>query len=112
MFTMETAKGQFIQDNHTDAWAESIENRARFPLEVTRAVVEAVGADRTARFSPFSTFHGMRWRMCILWNPGSLAFSMLRMRLARLGSLLMHTDASPIILTGDYSSLHTRIDPS
>lgn len=55
---------QFIQDNsnkRTDAWGGSVENRSRFALEVTRAVVDAVGADRTGiRFSPFSTFQGMR----------------------------------------------------
>ncbi|KAE8149373.1 NADH:flavin oxidoreductase/NADH oxidase family protein [Aspergillus avenaceus] len=55
---------QFIQDNsnkRTDKWGGSVANRARFAIEVTRAVVEAVGADRTAiRFSPYSTFQGMR----------------------------------------------------
>ncbi|KAF7594783.1 hypothetical protein BBP40_008286 [Aspergillus hancockii] len=55
---------QFTQDTanqRTDAWGGSVEGRARFALEVTRAVVEAVGADRTGiRFSPFSTFQGMR----------------------------------------------------
>ncbi|KAL6880751.1 FMN-linked oxidoreductase [Trichoderma novae-zelandiae] len=48
---------QFIQqlsNRRTDAWGGSIENRARFTLEVTKAVVAAIGADRTAiRFSPF-----------------------------------------------------------
>ncbi|OJA11927.1 hypothetical protein AZE42_12342, partial [Rhizopogon vesiculosus] len=42
---------QFIQDvsNHrTDEYGGSIENRARFPLEIVDAVVEAVGAERTA----------------------------------------------------------------
>ncbi|RYO87268.1 hypothetical protein DL762_004313 [Monosporascus cannonballus] len=41
---------QFTQDtcNHrTDAWGGSIENRARFAIEVTKAVVEAIGADKT-----------------------------------------------------------------
>lgn len=55
---------QFLQDvsnNRTDAWGGSIENRARFALEVIKAVVEAVGADRTGiRLSPFSTFQSMR----------------------------------------------------
>lgn len=55
---------QFIQDtcNHrTDAWGGSVEKRARFALEVTKAVVDAVGADRTGiRLSPWSTFQGMR----------------------------------------------------
>ncbi|SMY19822.1 unnamed protein product [Zymoseptoria tritici ST99CH_1A5] len=55
---------QFFQDvtnSRTDKWGGSIENRARFGLEATKAVVEAVGAQRTAiRLSPFSDFQGMR----------------------------------------------------
>ncbi|KAJ4391816.1 hypothetical protein N0V93_005436 [Gnomoniopsis smithogilvyi] len=55
---------QFLQDvsnKRTDAWGGSIENRARFALEVTKAVAEAVGADRTGiRLSPFSTFQDMK----------------------------------------------------
>ncbi|TLS29421.1 hypothetical protein PpBr36_02130 [Pyricularia pennisetigena] len=54
---------QFLQDTcnkRTDGWGGSVENRARFALEVTRAVVEAVGADRTSiRLSPYSDFQGM-----------------------------------------------------
>ncbi|KEY69292.1 hypothetical protein S7711_01743 [Stachybotrys chartarum IBT 7711] len=54
---------QFLQDvsgKRTDRWGGSIENRARFHLEVTKAVVAAVGADRTAlRLSPYSTYGGM-----------------------------------------------------
>ncbi|PKK51293.1 hypothetical protein CI102_3894 [Trichoderma harzianum] len=53
---------QFIQqitNKRTDAWGGSIENRARFALEVTKAVVAAIGADRTGiRFSPFADFIG------------------------------------------------------
>jgi len=55
---------QFIQDvsnNRTDAWGGSIEKRSKFALEVSKAVVEAVGADKTGiRLSPFSTFQGMK----------------------------------------------------
>lgn len=54
---------QFIQDvsnQRTDRWGGSVENRSRFALEITRAVVDAVGADRTAiRLSPFSPFQAM-----------------------------------------------------
>ncbi|RFU75054.1 aldolase-type tim barrel [Trichoderma arundinaceum] len=53
---------QFIQElsnKRTDAWGGSIENRARFALEVTKSVVAAIGADRTGiRFSPFADFMG------------------------------------------------------
>ncbi|KAK7518565.1 NADPH dehydrogenase [Phyllosticta citriasiana] len=55
---------QFFQDNcnqRTDKWGGSVENRARFGLEVAKAVVKAVGADKTGiRLSPWSTFQGMR----------------------------------------------------
>lgn len=57
---------QFTQDNvnqRTDEYGGSIENRSRFALEVSKAVVDAVGADRTAiRLSMFSTFQGMRMK--------------------------------------------------
>lgn len=55
---------QFIQDTvnqRTDAYGGSIENRSRFAVEVTEAVVQAVGADRVGiRLSPFSTYQGMK----------------------------------------------------
>ncbi|KAG4035403.1 hypothetical protein MFRU_001g01730 [Monilinia fructicola] len=55
---------QFSQDvsnQRTDSWGGSIENRARFGIEVAKAVVAAVGAEKTAlRLSPFSTFQGMK----------------------------------------------------
>ncbi|GKT40288.1 chanoclavine-I aldehyde reductase fgaOx3 [Colletotrichum spaethianum] len=55
---------QFIQDRanqRIDEYGGSIENRARFVIETASAVVAAVGADRVGiRFSPWSTFQGMR----------------------------------------------------
>ena len=56
---------QFTQDvcNHReDGWGGSVEKRSRFALEVTRAVVEAVGDPRRVgmRLSPWSTFQGMK----------------------------------------------------
>ena len=57
---------QFLQDvsNHrTDAWGGSVEKRARFGIEVAKAVVETVGAERTGiRLSPFNNFQGMRMK--------------------------------------------------
>ncbi|KAA8625117.1 NemA NADH:flavin oxidoreductase Old Yellow Enzyme family [Pyrenophora tritici-repentis] len=54
---------QFLQttcNQRTDAWGGSIENRCRFHLEVTKAVIAAVGADKVAmRLSPYSDFNGM-----------------------------------------------------
>ncbi|KAF8269620.1 putative NADPH2 dehydrogenase chain OYE2 [Lactarius quietus] len=55
---------QFIQTNtnaRTDEYGGSIENRVRFVLEVADAVVKAVGANKVGiRFSPWSTYQGMR----------------------------------------------------
>lgn len=55
---------QFNQDTcnkRTDQFGGSIENRARFCLEVAKAVAKAVGADKTGiRLSPWSGFQGMR----------------------------------------------------
>lgn len=57
---------QFLQDvsnTRTDAWGGSVEKRARFGIEVTKAVVDAVGAERTGiRLSPFSKFQGMKMK--------------------------------------------------
>lgn len=44
-----------------DKYGGSIENRSRFGLEVSKAIIDAVGADRTGiRLSPWSSFQGMR----------------------------------------------------
>lgn len=55
---------QFIQDTcnkRTDQYGGSIENRSRFAVEVTEAVVDAIGAERVGiRMSPWGTFQGMR----------------------------------------------------
>ncbi|KAK5128751.1 hypothetical protein LTR85_000084 [Meristemomyces frigidus] len=54
---------QFLQDvcnKRTDAWGGTIEKRCRFHLEVTKAVISAVGAERTGmRLSPWSDFGEM-----------------------------------------------------
>ncbi|KAF3765204.1 NADPH dehydrogenase [Cryphonectria parasitica EP155] len=54
---------QFLQDvsnKRTDRWGGSVENRARFALETTKAVAAAIGGDRTAiRLSPYSSFQDM-----------------------------------------------------
>ncbi|KAI0287580.1 FMN-linked oxidoreductase [Russula brevipes] len=55
---------QFLHTNanaRTDAYGGSVQNRARFVLEIASAVVKAVGAERVGiRISPWSTFQGMR----------------------------------------------------
>lgn len=53
---------QFIQDvanKRTDEYGGSIENRARFPLEVLDAVTGTIGQSRTAiRLSPWGRYNG------------------------------------------------------
>lgn len=55
---------QFTQDTcnkRSDAWGGSIDKRSRFGLEVAKAVVDAVGAEKVGiRLSPFSTFQSMK----------------------------------------------------
>jgi NADPH2 dehydrogenase len=54
---------QFIQDKvnqRTDEYGGSVGNRSRFAVEAVKAVVEAIGADRTGiRLSPYNDFQGM-----------------------------------------------------
>jgi NADPH2 dehydrogenase len=54
---------QFTQEacnTRTDAWGGSIEKRSKFAIEVLKATVDAIGADRVGfRLSPYSTFQGM-----------------------------------------------------
>ena len=54
---------QFTQatcNQRTDEWGNSIENRARFALEVTKAVVSTVGSDRVGmKLSPWGKIQGM-----------------------------------------------------
>ncbi len=55
---------QFLQtstnlNQHTDSYGGSVVNRVCFVLEITEAVVNAVGANKVGiRFSPWSTFQG------------------------------------------------------
>jgi N-ethylmaleimide reductase len=53
---------QFLSDNanqRIDAYGGSVANRIRFPLEVVDAIVEAIGAERTAiRVAPVGVVHG------------------------------------------------------
>ncbi|KIW96765.1 uncharacterized protein Z519_02156 [Cladophialophora bantiana CBS 173.52] len=55
---------QFLHDNvnvRTDSYGGSIENRAKFPLEVIKVVTSAVGADRVGiRLSPYNYFQDTR----------------------------------------------------
>jgi NADPH2 dehydrogenase len=79
---------QFLQttcNKRTDSWGGSIENRARFHLEVTKAVIAAVGANKTAiRLSPYSDFNGM------LMDEPEPTFEYLMKKLKPLGLSYLH----------------------
>lgn len=48
-------------NQRTDRWGGSVENRVRFPLDVARAVVARIGAERTGlRLSPYGVFNDMK----------------------------------------------------
>jgi NADPH2 dehydrogenase len=50
---------QTVSNERTDEYGGSVDNRVRFPLEVINAIVETIGAERTAvRVSPWSKFQG------------------------------------------------------
>ncbi|PYI35955.1 NADH:flavin oxidoreductase/NADH oxidase family protein [Aspergillus indologenus CBS 114.80] len=55
---------QFLQDvsnQRVDRWGGSVSNRALFGLEVARAAVDAIGADRVGfRLSPWNTWQSMK----------------------------------------------------
>jgi len=54
---------QFLQDTvnaRTDRWGGSVDNRSRFHLEITKAVIDAIGAECVGvRLSPYSSFQGI-----------------------------------------------------
>ncbi|KAI5287218.1 hypothetical protein KEM54_006153 [Ascosphaera aggregata] len=51
---------QSVSNQRTDKWGGSIENRARFGLQVAKTCVDAIGADRVGyRVSPFGAFQEM-----------------------------------------------------
>ena len=55
---------QFLQDScnkRADRWGDSVQNRARFGIQVATAIANAIGADKVGyRISPWSSFQGMR----------------------------------------------------
>ncbi|KAL5041488.1 hypothetical protein BDW71DRAFT_212071 [Aspergillus fruticulosus] len=111
---------QFIQDvsnKRTDAWGGNIERRSKFAVEVTRAVVDAVGQDRTAiRLSPWSRYQGMRMEDPIP-QFSALVAKLAQFQLAylhvcesdakpdgHLGWLLdAYRNAGPVVVAGNYN---------
>ena len=79
---------QFLRDgtnSRTDAYGGPVENRARLPLEVTKAVVDVWGADRVGyRISPNGVFNSMSDS-----NPIE-TFSYFAEQLNKLGIVYLH----------------------
>jgi NADPH2 dehydrogenase len=114
---------QFTQDNcnqRTDRWGGSIENRARFGLEVARAVVAAIGASRVGiRLSPWSTFQAMRMEdpvpqfTYLINGLRQLKLAYLHLVTSRIQGGLEVPDAEDtldfaVVLAGGYSSASAR----
>lgn len=85
---------QFLQttcNQRTDGWGGSIKKRARFHLEVTKAVIRAVGAERTAmRLSPYSSFGGMLMESSKGLEEPEPTFAYLLEKLKPLGLSYLH----------------------
>jgi N-ethylmaleimide reductase len=79
---------QFLRDGankRADGYGGAVENRARLPLEVTKAVIAVWGADRVGyRISPNGTFNAMSDS-----NPIA-TFSYLAEQLNKLGIVYLH----------------------
>lgn len=91
---------QFTRDGankRTDAYGGSVENRVRFPLEVTDAVISVWGADRVGyRISPNSGFNSMSD------SDPKATFSFLAQRLSERGIVYLHAvdpHAAPVRAT-------------
>lgn len=80
---------QFIRPNsnlRTDSYGGSLENRARFVLEVVDAVNAAIGRERTGiRLSPFGVFNDMP-----LYDKMEEEYSWLAVQLARSAPAYIH----------------------
>ena len=80
---------QFIRPNsnvRTDRYGGTIENRARFPLEVAAAVAEAIGKDRVGiRLSPFGVASDMP-----IYGAMEADYTYLTEQLSHLGLVYLH----------------------
>jgi N-ethylmaleimide reductase len=80
---------QFLRPNsnqRTDKYGGSIENRARFVLEVTDGVIKAIGKDKVGiRLSPFGVFNDMP-----LYDQMAADYTYLATRLNTLGLAYIH----------------------
>jgi N-ethylmaleimide reductase len=73
-------------NQRTDAYGGSVENRARFVIEVAQGVANAIGADRLGiRLSPWSTFNDMTH-----YPELDEAYAYLAEELQRIGIVYVH----------------------
>jgi N-ethylmaleimide reductase len=103
-------------NQRTDAYGGSVQNRARFVLEVARGTADAIGADRLGiRLSPWSTFNDMAHYPDIDEAYGYLAEELQKIgivyvhlvdhsRLAGLGSAAATVKAIRNVFTNTYIS--------
>lgn len=116
-----------VANKRTDRWGGSIENRSRFALEITKAVVDAIGADRTGiRLSPYGTFQDMKvddpkpqytylakqlapFKLAYvhLVEPRSQGFEIIDTPDSLEFFLDAYNKASPVLLAGGYSAENT-----
>ncbi|KAF2747384.1 FMN-linked oxidoreductase [Sporormia fimetaria CBS 119925] len=100
---------QFLQDvvnQRTDEYGGSVENRSRFAVEVTEAVVKAVGAERTGiRLSPFSVFQGMHMKEPIP------QFTDIVTKLSKYGLAYLHLVESRISGNANVDVAEESLDP-
>src|SRR6201987_1385004 len=89
-------------NTRTDEYGGSIENRARFAIEVATAVAEEIGADRTAtRLSPGTTMWGIDEG-----SEGPALYRYLVAELDKLGLAYLHiTHSGDELLLGDIRRL-------
>ncbi|KAF1817468.1 putative N-ethylmaleimide reductase [Eremomyces bilateralis CBS 781.70] len=102
---------QFLQDKcnqRADEYGGSIENRSRFGVQAVQAVIDAIGADRTAiRLSPWSSFNSMRM------DEPVPQFSDIIQKLDKLGLAYLHLVESRISGNADVEAsdkLHFAYD--
>ena len=94
---------QFLNpgSNHrTDKWGGSLENRNRFVVELSRAIADAIGAEKTGiRLSPGNPFNDMEVYEEAAEQYGMLAAELQEIGLVYihlLGGMQMSEDASPL----------------
>lgn len=98
---------QFLNPNSNrrdDAYGGSVTNRARFVLEVTRAVAEAIGKERTGiRLSPWSVFNDMPHYPEI-----DETYTYLAEELQKIGVVYLHLVNPPSVPAGTVNGIRSK----